>query len=161
MIGADPGFRPLQHRMLFIALGQVWAAWVEADEGRFPWPDSKPQCQPQETWSKEASTKASLRLPGTEKEIPVGNSSEQLWSFPWNALNKCWSIFTDNDRHVGRLASPLLPMCILCAWAFLPLSLKSAPFLFHLDRKLRRSGKAMGTKMPMKGSGSTAWTGVQ
>lgn len=23
-----------------------------------------------------------------------------------NALKKCWSIFTDNSRHVGRLASP-------------------------------------------------------
>lgn len=30
----------------------------------------------------------------------------------WNALKKCWPIFTDNSRHVKRLVSP----CFLCAY---------------------------------------------
>lgn len=161
MIGVDPGFRPLQQRMLFIAFGQVWAAWIEADEGRFSWPDSKPRYKPQETQSKEVSTKASLRLLGREKEAPVGNvRSTSVKLLFWNAFKKCWSIYTDNSRHVGRLAFPLFPMCVLCAWAFLPLSLKFSPFFLHLDRKLRRSVKAMGRKVSLKGSDS-AWICIQ
>lgn len=144
-----------------LPLGRAWAAWVEADEGRFSWLDSKPQYQPQETGSKEVSTKASLRLPGRKRILQGIVQSTCVKLLFWNALKKCWPIFADDGRHVGRLVSPLLPMCICCAQSFLQSSLEFAPFFLHLDRKLRRSEKPEGRKVLLKGIDSTAWFCIQ
>lgn len=75
----------------------------------------------------------------------------------WNALKKCWPVFTDKGSHVGILVSPLLPVCIRYAPAFLPSSLEFAPFFLHQDGKLRRSEKAKGREVLLKGTDSADW----
>lgn len=75
----------------------------------------------------------------------------------WNALKKCWPIFTDNGRHAGRLVSPLLPMCIAMQEPFHHQAWNLHPFFFIWSK----TEEAKERKVLLKGADSTAWFCIQ